>query len=459
MKLDFKKTFLIGFGFFGVSIVWTLYNSFVPVILEKYIASVTVIGLFMTLDNILAVTIQPIIGAVSDKTRTKIGRRMPFIIIGAPIAALFFIFIPIVKIFWILISVIVMMNLFMALYRSPVVALMPDVIPSPLRSKANGIINFMGGFGALLVFFVGGPLFDINPKIPFIGVAVILVFAVTLLYFTIKEPKDIPHEEAEDISWKLVKVSTIAIVFGLFAYFAVNLLDPMAGVFEKVFESAYHGHVLIGLVVFATIVFVALFKMVEKNAIFIFLAIFFWFFGFNGIETFFTLYGVNTLGITAGKAATILGIFSLLFLIFAIPSGYIATKVGRKKTIIVGLVGMTVLMGSLAFTTNIIVVILVMVFGGISWAAININSIPMIWDTTTEEMLGTYTGLYYFFSMLAQSVSPPVLGIVVDKTGSYQSMFYVVPFFFIAALIMMLFVHKGEAKEVTATDMMDQMEI
>ena len=459
MKLDFKKTFLIGFGFFGVTIVWTLYNSFVPVILEQFISSATIIGLLMTLDNILAVTIQPIVGAVSDKTKTKIGRRMPFILIGAPIAALFFIFIPIVKIFWLLILIIVMMNLFMALYRSPVVALMPDVIPSPLRSKANGIINFMGGFGALLVFFVGGPLFDIDPNIPFIGVAVILVFAVTLLYFTVKEPKEVAHEEAEDISWKLVKVSTIAIVVGLFAYFAVNLLDPMADAFGEVFESAYHGHVLIGLVVFATIVFVALFKMVEKNAIFIFLAIFFWFFGFNGIETFFTLYGVNTLGITAGKAATILGVFSLFFLIFAIPSGYIATKVGRKKTIIVGLVGMTVLMGSLAFTTDIRIVIFAMVFGGISWAAININSIPMIWDITTEEMLGTYTGLYYFFSMLAQSVSPPVLGIVVDKTGSYQSMFYVVPLFFILALIMMLFVKKGEAKEVTTTDMMEQMEV
>jgi maltose/moltooligosaccharide transporter len=459
MKLDFKKTFLIGLGFFGVTLVWTLYNSFVPVILEKFIASGTIIGLIMTLDNILAVTVQPIVGAVSDKTRTKIGRRMPYIIIGAPIAALFFIFIPIAKILWLLIRTIVIMNLFMALYRSPVVALMPDVIPSPLRSKANGIINFMGGFGALLVFFVGGPLFDIDPNIPFTGVAIILVFAVILLFLTIKEPKEIPHDEAEDISWKLVKVSTIAIICGIVAYFTINSLGLMAGTFENLFGAAYQGHVLIALIVFAVIVFITLFRMVERNSIFIFLAIFFWFFGYNGVETFFTLYGVNTLGLTAGKAAFILGIFSLFFIIFAIPSGYIATRVGRKKTIITGLVGMSVLMGALAFTTNITILYIIMVFGGISWAAININSIPMIWDITTEEMLGTYTGLYYFFSMLAQTVSPPIIGITKDMTGSYQTMFYVVPFFFVAALIMMLFVKKGEAKDVTTTDMMEQMEV
>lgn len=459
MKLDFKKTFLIGLGFFGVTLVWTLYNSFVPVILEKFIASGTIIGLIMTLDNILAVTVQPIIGAVSDKTRTRIGRRMPYILIGAPIAALFFIFIPIAKIIWLLILIIVIMNLSMALYRSPVVALMPDVIPSPLRSKANGIINFMGGFGALLVFFIGGPLFDINPNMPFTGVAIILVLAVLLLFLTIKEPKEIPHEEAEDISWKLVKVSTIAIVCGVIVYFAINLLGVMAVSFESFFGSAYQGHVMIALLVFAMIVFITLFRMVERNSIFIFLAIFFWFFGYNGVETFFTLYGVNTLGLTAGKAAFILGIFSLFFIIFAIPSGYIATRVGRKKTIIAGLVGMSVLMGALAFTTNIMILYVIMVLGGISWAAININSIPMIWDITTEEMLGTYTGLYYFFSMLAQTVSPPIIGIAKDMTGSYQTMFKIVPLFFIAALIMMLFVKKGEAKEVTTTDMLEQMEV
>jgi len=459
MKLDYKKTFLIGLGFFGVSLVWTLYNAFVPVILEKFITSGTIIGLIMTLDNILAVTIQPIVGAVSDKTRTKIGRRMPYIIFGAPLAAAFFFYIPLAKAFWLLIGTILLMNIFMALWRSPVVALMPDIIPSVNRSKANGVINFMGGAAALLVFFIGGMLYDINPKVPFIGVAVVTLLAVLILFLTIKEPKEIPHEEAEDISMKLVKTSVIAIVVGLAAYFALNTTGLFTGMFESIFESAYQGHVMVALLVFALIVFITLLRWVEKSSILIFLAIFFWFFGYNGVETFFTLYGVNELGLTAGRAAFMLGLFSLTFIIFAIPSGYIATKVGRKRTIIAGLIGLMVLMGSMAFVQSIPIIIGIMLLGGVSWACININSIPMIWDITTEEMLGTYTGLYYFFSMLAQTVSPPIIGVFKDITGSYQTMFLVVPAFFFMALICMLFVKKGEAKEVTTTDMLEQMEV
>jgi len=339
MKLDYKKTFLIGLGFFGVSLVWTLYNAFVPVILEKFITSGTIIGLIMTLDNILAVTIQPIVGAVSDKTRTKIGRRMPYIIFGAPLAAVFFFYIPLAKAFWLLIGTVVLMNIFMALWRSPVVALMPDIIPSVNRSKANGVINFMGGAAALIVFFVGGMLYDINPKVPFIGVSVVMLLAVAILFLTIKEPKDIPHEEAEDISMKLVKTSLIAIAVGLVAYFALNSTGLFTGTLDQIFESAYQGHVLMALLVFALIVFVTLLRWVERSSILIFMAIFFWFFGYNGVETFFTLYGVNELGLSAGRAAFMLGIFSLAFIIFAIPSGYIATKVGRKRTIIVGIIG------------------------------------------------------------------------------------------------------------------------
>ena len=459
MKLDFKKTFLIGLGFFGVSIIWMVYNTLVPLILEKYIASATIIGLFMTFDNILAVTVQPIIGAVSDKTKTRIGRRMPYILIGAPVAALFFIYIPIARVFWVLIVAIVMMNLFMALYRSPVIALMPDVTPSPLRSKANGIINFMGGVGAIIATLIGGRLFDMNHELPFSGAAVILVVAVILLYYTVKEPKEIPKEEGEDFTWKLVRISCIAIACGLITFFALNSFGVMSDLFARLFSSAYQGYILVSLIVFTGIVFFFLFRMVEKSAIFIFLAIFFWFFGYNGVETFFTLYGKHTLGLSTGTTTTILSVFIVSFILFSIPSGYFATKFGRKKTIIGGLVGMTVFIAALAFTTNVTFVYIIMFLGGISWAAININSIAMIWDISTEEMLGLYTGLYYFFSMLAQTVSPPIIGIVKDRTGEYQSMFYVVPFFFLAALIMMIFVKKGEAKEMTAVEMLEQIEV
>jgi MFS family permease len=460
MKLDYRKTFLLGFGFLGVSVVWTFYNSFVPILLKGFIASNALIGLIMTFDNILAVTIQPIIGAASDKTRTKIGRRMPYLLVGAPLAAVFFALIPVAQTLQLLLTFIILMNLSMALFRSPVIALMPDIFPSPLRSKANGVINFMGGAGALVAVFAGGALFNMNRDIPFIALAAVMLTAIIVVYLTIKEPKDIPAEASEDISWKLVKVSTIALAVGVVSFLILNktgVLDSFLTFFKQ--EAIYQGHMLIALALFALIVFVTILRWVHRSTIFIFLSIFFWFFGYNAVETFFTLYGVNTLGLKAGTASMILGIFIITFIIFAIPSGFIATRVGRKKTIITGLLLLIFPMACLAFTTSLPAIIAVMFISGVGWAAVNINSFPMIWDISTEEMLGTYTGLYYFFSMLAQTISPPIIGIFIDyNRGDYQSMFYIVPAFFLLALVTMLFVKGGEAKKMTTSEILEQME-
>ncbi len=224
-------------------------------------------------------------------------------------------------------------------------------------------------------------------------------------------------------------------------------------------DAIYQGHMLIALALFALIVFVTILRWVHKSTVLIFVSIFFWFFAYNAVETFFTLYGVNTLGLKAGTASMILGIFIITFIIFAIPSGFIATRVGRKKTIIAGLVLLIFPMAFMAFTTSIPVIIAVMFVSGVGWAAVNINSFPMIWDISTEEMLGTYTGLYYFFSMLAQTISPPIVGIFIDyNRGDYKSMFYIVPAFFLLALVTMLFVKGGEAKKMTTSEILEQME-
>jgi maltose/moltooligosaccharide transporter len=461
MKLDYRKTFLLGFGFLGVSVVWTFYNSFVPILLKGFITSNALIGLIMTFDNILAVTIQPIIGAASDKTKTKLGRRMPYLLIGAPLAAIFFALIPVAQTLQLLLILIILMNLAMALFRSPVIALMPDIFPSPVRSKANGVINFMGGAGALVAVFAGGALFNMNRDVPFIVIAAVMLVAIIVVYLTIKEPKNIPAEAGEDISWKLVKVSTIALAVGVVSFLILNktgVLDSFLTFFKE--DAIYQGHMLIALAVFSLIVFITILRWVHKSTIFIFLSIFFWFFGYNAVETFFTLYGVNTLGLKAGTASMVLGIFIITFIIFAIPSGFVATRFGRKKTIITGLLLMIVPMSYMAFTTSVVAVIAALFIAGIGWACVNINSFPMIWDISTEEMLGTYTGLYYFFSMLAQTVSPPVVGIFIDyNKGDYRSMFYIVPAFFVLALITMLFVKGGEAKSMTASDSLGQMEV
>ncbi|KHF32271.1 Major Facilitator Superfamily protein [Paenibacillus sp. P1XP2] len=164
-----KKTWLLGFGFFSISITWSLYNAFVPYFLDPYLKSTALIGFMMTLDNYFALFLQPWIGHLSDKTQTRFGKRMPFLMLGMPAAALFVILIPLHTSFITLLLFMMLMNLSMSVYRSPTVALMPDITPDHQRTKANGIINFMGGFGGILAFGAGSVLYGANPSFPFIA--------------------------------------------------------------------------------------------------------------------------------------------------------------------------------------------------------------------------------------------------------------------------------------------------
>ncbi len=167
-RLNYGKTFLLGFGFFGVSVVWGVYNAFVPIFLsEKFNLSPVMIGFFMTLDNIAALFIQPPVGAWSDKLRTPIGRRIPFILVGAPITALAFGLIPVAAVLPLFVACTSSLLLSAALWRTPVVALMPDITPSEFRSQANGIINFMRGIGTIIALQTGGILYKMSPNFPF----------------------------------------------------------------------------------------------------------------------------------------------------------------------------------------------------------------------------------------------------------------------------------------------------
>lgn len=413
MKLDYGKTAILGFGFFGVSLIWSLYNSYVPVFLEKdFLLSATVIGLVMTFDNIAALFIQPWIGAVSDRTRTSLGRRMPFIIVGAPIGALAFALIPFANLLPLFMAVIIVMLLAMAVFRTPVIALMPDITPSPLRSKANGVINLMGGIGAILAFFIGARLYDMGRPVPFVAAAIVLVIAVAIVFWRIKEPKDVTEPSTAEA--------------GVLANLRLILTDR------------------------------------DRSAILILLAIFAWFVGFNVVETFFTLYGVNVLNIKESAASLTLGFLSVMFVLFAVPSGFIATRFGRKPTILVGLALLFVLLGlirvmppatqmqpvasiaGLAITN----LHLIMLVAGVGWALININSLPMVVDIAPQDRLGTYTGLYYFFSTLAAIFGPWLGGALVDFTGrNYAMIFTIAPLGMLVAFVLMLGVRRGERVE------------
>ncbi|HEY9087319.1 MAG TPA: SLC45 family MFS transporter [Anaerolineaceae bacterium] len=413
MKLNYGKTFLLGFGFFSVSIIWMTYNTFVPLFLNnRFGLDPRWIGFFMTLDNIAALLIQPPVGAWSDRLRTPIGRRMPFILIGAPIAAIVFGIIPLAQVLPLFVACTSTLLLSMAFWRTPVVAFMPDITPSRFRSQANGIINFMGGVGSIVATLGGSQLYAINEAYPFWLGSGLVIFSVLLLFAFVREPKEYEAESAERPSmWVALK----------------EILNAK-----------------------------------EKSALMILLAIFFWFVAYNAIEAFFTLYAQNHLGLPGADGARLLGQLSLLFVIFALPSGYIGARIGRRRTIILGLVFMVtcmLLMYLLPKDTLLIsltrlpvlgvvpVLGLILMFAGISWALINVNSLPMVVDMTDDARIGTYTGLYYLFSTLAAIAGPNINGWLIALTGNnYNAIMVVGPIFMLCALFLMLRVRRGESK-------------
>ncbi|MCX6067576.1 MAG: MFS transporter, partial [Chloroflexi bacterium] len=257
MKFNYGKIFLLGFGFFGVSVIWGVYNAFVPIFLaDKFHLSPFFIGFFMTLDNIAALFIQPPVGAWSDRLRTPIGRRMPFILIGAPLGALAFGFIPVAAVLPLFVAFTSTLLISMAMWRTPVVALMPDITPSDKRSQANGIINFMGGIGAIISFLGGSILYKMNPAFPFwMGSALVIVAAV-LVFIFIKEPQDFDGTKKQP------------------------------GMLESLKEVIADN---------------------DKSALRLLFAIFFWFLGYTAIEAFFTLYAKNQLGIDPSDGSRLLG--------------------------------------------------------------------------------------------------------------------------------------------------------
>jgi maltose/moltooligosaccharide transporter len=420
MKFKYGKIFLLGFGFFGVSVIWGVYNAFVPIFLaDKFHLSPVWIGFFMTLDNIAALFIQPPVGAWSDRLRTKVGRRMPFILIGAPIGAVMFGIIPMAALLPVFIACTSTLILSMAIWRTPVVALMPDITPSGKRSQANGIINFMGGIGTIIALQTGGMLYKLSPNFPFWMGSVLVILAALLVFILIKEPKEYEETKTEP---------------NMFASLSEVFKDP------------------------------------DKSALRLFLAIFFWFIGYAAVETFFTLYAKNHLGINEADGATLLSVMPLLFVLFAIPSGIIASKIGRRVTISIGLVMMTAILiclyifppaTLLAPVTKLPLVGIPLVeggarmlttagvllmFAGIAWSFVNINSLPMVVDLTSAARIGTFTGLYYLFSTFSAIVGPNINGWIIQLTsGNYNNIMLVAPFFMVTALVLMWGVRRGEA--------------
>lgn len=416
----YRTTTIIGLGFFTMGLMDPLYDAFVPIFLRDYVASRTLIGSIMTLDNIFAVMLIPVFSAWSDRVRTPIGRRMPFIIVTLPLTAVFFGWIPYAATASLaaLVIVLFVLNLFKQAARGPVVALMPDTIPGEFRSEANGVINLMGGIAAIVGTVVLGPMMNISINLPIIGntyrklpfllSAVLVVLATAAVFFFVKENRRASEESDERV--------------------------PLGKSLRTVLGAE------------------------EKSALLVLISLFVWFLGYQGVLPFLTLYSVEILGVSEGVAALSPGAVAIAYAIFAVPSGIIAHRVGRRRAIrgaLSGLVVVLVVIFLLGVGSDVLGLSggarlgifwgLLFIFGML-WVTVITNSFPMLWQMAGYTTMGIYTGLYYFFSQTSAIVSPPIAGGIIDLFG-YPAVFLFAALCMAGAWALMGRVRRGEAGE------------
>lgn len=405
-KFSSSKVFIISLGFFATSIAWSIYDTNVSFALKTFISNIFIISIIMTEDNIIGLFLMPFIGNVSDRTKSRWGRRMPYIIIFIPVSAILFILIPLVDAKLVpLLIVITLFNTSMSVYRSPVVSLMPDFVSPNDRSKGNGIINLMGGVGSVAGFLVGGKLIEISPILGFGFVSIIMIASVIIMIFALKEP--------DTRNWDFKSE-------------------------DRKKQASLRENVQI------------LMTEKEKSPLYMLLAIFSWFIGYQGIDALWSIYGNTYFGLTVGQATFALSFVGVPFMIFAVPAGLISKKWSRKGTIILGLSIATVdflVLNFIKGTQNQTILYILFAIFGMAWALVNINSIAMVWQMApTAKHIGTYTGLYYFFSSLAAVVGPIVVGFFAKYVIGFGNLFLVCTLFLIISILFMILVRRGEVK-------------
>jgi MFS family permease len=423
MQGGFKQymglTFLIGFGFFTMGLMDPLYDTYVPLFLRQYIGSKTAVGGSMTLDNILQLLLIPVISVWSDRTRTRIGRRMPFIAVMLPISAVLFSLIPPLAAFSLpaLIGIIFCFNIFKTSVRGPVVALMPDTIPGDYRSEANGVINMMGGIGLIVSTLILARLMEIRESLPFnIASGGIIAAVLVLLIFIREKLPEKPEAGEEKIPvWTSVK----------------QVFAPKGAAGEQGRDSSV-ARILISL--------------------------FLWFTAYEGAKPFLGLFLVETMGASEGNAALAQGIAGISSVILAVPAGYLAHKLGRRRFIRLSLILLTLILlliplsGLIALRTKLgpggkLAVFLVLMFlYGAVWIGVVVNSFPMLWQMASFGTVGIYTGLYYLFSQSAAILAPPITGAIIDLTD-YPGIFIFGGLCMLGAWFVMGGVKSGEPVE------------
>ncbi|MHA1477115.1 MAG: MFS transporter [Promethearchaeota archaeon] len=409
-KFDVKHTFLIGLAFFSSSIAWDMYDSQVSLSLYGYLAGLGLTGLLLGLDNLIGVIIQPLMGNVSDNTRTKFGRRIPYILIGIPLGALFFALIPFETS---LITLLIFMFLFilsMSMWRSQAVALMPDFVHPENRSKGNSIINVMGGLGLVASTLISYTIVDFSLQLAFIVVSAIMLISLVVLFFTVKE-KD--------------------------AYAYQALLEEEMDAGEKIKAKKERVSLISS--------FKDIIKEEDKSTLYVLLAIFFAMSAYYGLMGLFTVYAQNTLSMTRGEAGGLKLYAGLTFLIAAFPLSLLAEKFGRKLFIKIGIVIFIIgaIVGFSAPTKTMTIVALILL--GVGYACIVVNTIVIVWAMApSEKKIGTYTGVYYAFSFLAAIIAPGVFeGLAILFT--WNAFFLIGALILVIALVFMFLVKRESA--------------
>ncbi len=441
MKLNTRLTILIGFAFLSISSFWQMYDNLVPLILTNtFHMNETVSGVIMAADNILALFLLPLFGGISDRCNARMGKRKPFILFGTVTAVILMTGLPILDnsyfsapALWKLIAFIVLLGLLlitMGTYRSPAVALMPDVTPKPLRSKGNAIINLMGAVGGILYLIANSILYSkskteglahINYQPVFAIVSAIMLIALFILIFLVNEPK-LREKQAE-----------------------YERANPEA---EPELEEVDGKKKMP--------------KAVKKSLVFLLLSVAFWYIGYNAITTWFSVYATTVWGMAPGEASLCLTIAMAGAIVSYIPVGNVASKFGRSITIKVGaallaLCFFTAFIYTLLFDTFHWSLYILFVLVGLAWAAINVNSLPMVVEMCSGAEVGKFTGFYYTFSMAAQTVTPVVAGFLLSNV-SYKTLFPYAAIFVAFSFITMCFVKHGDSKPVKRASILENFD-
>lgn len=453
-KLNYGRTFLIGLAFLSISSFWQVYDNIIPLMLKNTFGlGETVTGVVMALDNVLAIFLLPVFGSISDKVDTKLGKRTPFIITGTVLAVIFLLMLPVADkaqnlplfvgaLFGVLIS--------MGIYRSPAVALMPDLTPNRLRSRANAVINLLGAVGGvysliMIKLLVGTGLRpDYEPL--FISVAAVMVIAVLVLVLTIREKKIAAQVAAEEEAQESAAAGKEAESSGTVA--AVQEAD-----FGDVWEESTDSREKAGKK--GTV----LAPEVKRSMIFMLASIFLWFTAYNAVTTAFSRYTVEVWKLEGGGFADCLMVATVAAIISYIPIGQISGRFGRKKTIMGGVLLMAACYFAAIFVTEYVPVINVaFALIGVAWAAINVNSYPMIVAMSEGADIGKFTGTYYTFSMAAQIMTPILSGYLLEHV-SYNTLFPYAMVFSLLAFLTMTQVRHGDVKPAKKTSLLENFDV